>query len=487
MREINRVIPLVREHMAKAQQAQQRHYNRAAQPREFHLGDRVMVLVPNVACKFLATWQGPYTVLEKIGPVTYRLQQPGKRRAEQLYHINLLKKWVGTRDQLAALATSEPVVVDVNPHLSAAQKTELRHLVCQFSDVFSSVPGQTTILQHDIWTAPGVIVRQRVIKAIEDEVQEIMKLGVIEPSRSPWSSPIIMVLKLDGTLHFCNDFRWLNEVSDFDGYPMPRVDELLDRLGRARYITTLDLTKGYWQVPLTEVAKPKTAFSTPSGNWLPHQAYAAAYIDDVIIHSEAWEYHLDHLRRVLSELRRAGLTTSPHKCHLAFSEAKYLGFQVGQGLIRLQVKKVEAILTAPTPQTKTQVRAFLGLAGYYRCFIPNFSSLDSPLTDLTRKGQPEKTGLSQIQEGEEYPILYISRKLSPAERNYTAVAKEALVVKWAVLELRNYLLGRKFTLQRDLNHQRQALIPHLSRRGTNVNRAFSLEILTMSAFRALDH
>ncbi|KAL0148421.1 hypothetical protein M9458_056231 [Cirrhinus mrigala] len=468
----------------------------------------------------LASWKGPYTITEKVGPVTYRLRQPGRRRSEQLYHINLLKKWVGTRDQLAALSLTDPVVVDINPHLSAAQKTELQHLVGQYPDVFSSRPGQTNVIQHDIRTPPGVIVRQRPYRvpearrqAIEEEVQEMLKLGVIEPSRSPWSSPIVMVLKPDGTLCFCNDFRRLNEVSQFDGCPMPRVDELLDRLGRARYISTLDLTKGYWQVPLTPTAKEKTAFTTPSGHWQyrslpfglhgapatfqrmmdillrPHQTYAAAYLDDVVVHSEAWEDHLDRLRRVLSEL-----TANPRKCHLALSEAKYLGFQVGRGLIRPQEKKVEAILTAPKPETKTQVRAFLGLAGYYRCFIPNFSSLATPLTDLTRKGQPEKTRwtaateeafaslkaaltsspvlrapdfscpfllqtdasdtglgavLSQVQEGEEHPIIYISRKLSPAERNYATVEREALAIKWAVLELRYYLLGRKFTLVTD--------------------------------------
>ncbi len=526
MREkIDRVMPLVREHLSKAQQAQQRHYNRPAQPREFQAGDRVMVLVPNAACKFLATWQGPYTVLEKVGPVTYRVRQPGRRRTEQLYHINLLKKWMGTRDQLAALATSEPVVVDVNPGLSATQKGELQHLVGQFSDVFSSLPGQTNVLQHDIRTPPGVVVRQRPYRvpearrqAIEEEVQQMLKLGVVEPSRSPWSSPIVMVPKPDGTLRFCNDFRRLNEVSEFDGYPMPRVDELLDRLGRARYISTLDLTKGYWQVPLSETAKPKTAFSTSSGHWQyrtlpfglhgapatfqqlmdillrPHQVYAAAYLDDVVIHSETWEDHLDRLRRVLTELRRAGLTANPRKCHLALFEAKYLGFRVGRGLIRPQEKKVEAVRSAPRPESKTQVRAFLGLAGYYRCFIPNFSSLAAPLTDLTRKGQPEKVQwtpaaekafqwvkealtsepvlrapdfgcpfllqtdasdsglgavLSQLQEGEEHPVLYISRKLTPAEKKYATVEKEALAVKWAVLELRYYLLGRKFTLVTD--------------------------------------
>ncbi|KAL0148983.1 hypothetical protein M9458_055787 [Cirrhinus mrigala] len=510
MRErIDQIMPLVREHLSKAQQAQQRHYNRAAQPREFHPGDRVMVLVPTSNCKFLASWQGPYTVIEKMGPVTYRLRQPGRRQAEQVYLINLLKKWHGTRGQLAALSLTDPVVVDVNPQLSAAQKTELQHLVGQFQDVFSSRPGQTNVIQHDIRTPPGVIIRQRPYRvlesrrqAIEEEIQEMLKLGVIEPSRSPWSSPIVMVPKPDGTLRFCNDFRRLNEVSQFDSYPMPRVDKLLDRLGRARILASSAHTccQGKDRIfhPQRSLAIPDSSLRAPRG---PRDvsAYdghppAAAYLDDVVVHSEAWEDHLDRLRRVLSELRRAGLTANPRKCHLAMSEAKYLGFQVGRGLIRPQEKKVDAILTAPKPETKSQVRAFLGLAGYYRCFIPNFSSLAAPLTDLTRKGQPEKIRwtpaaeealarirtaltsapalrapdfscpfllqtdtsdsglgavLSQVQEGEKHPILYISRKLSPAEKNYATVEREALAIRWAVLELRYYLLGRKFTLVTD--------------------------------------
>ncbi|KAL0163484.1 hypothetical protein M9458_042880 [Cirrhinus mrigala] len=460
---IERVMPLVKEHLTKAQQAQQRHYNRPAQPREFHPGDRVMVL-------FLATWQGPYTVTEKVGPVT--------RRTEQLYHINLLKRWVGTREQLAALAQAEPAVVDMNPHLFS---TWLASSLMSFLIFPGRPPSFTMRYGHH----QGVPEARR--QAIEEEVQQMLKLGVIEP-------PIVMVPKPDGTPRFCNDFRKLNEVSEFDAYPMPRVDELLDRLGRARFITTLDLTKGYWQVPLAKDAKPKTAFSTPSGHWQykflpfglhgapatfqrlmdivlrPHQSYAAAYIDDVVIHSEHWDEHLSHLRRVLTELRRSGLTANPRKCHLALSEAKYLGYQVGRDLIKPQPKKVEAVQAAPRPSTKTQVRAFLGLAGYYRSFIPNFSSIASPLTDLTRKGQPEKiepsnsrpflvqtdasdTGLgavlSQVTDGEEHPVIYNSRKLTKPERNYAAVEKEALAVKWAVLELRYYLLGRRFTLVTD--------------------------------------
>lgn len=226
----------------------------------------------------------------------------------------------------------------------------------------------------------------------------------------------------------------------------------------------------------------------------PHRAYAAAYIDDVVIHSERWEDHLDRLKKVLRELRRAGLTANPKKCHLGLSEAQYLGYRIGRGLIKPQEQKIEAVRRYEPPTTKTQVRAFLGLAGYYRCFIPNFSSIACPLTDLTKKGQPEKVHwtkeverafqelkaaltaspvlhapdyncpfilqtdasdigvgavLSQVQEGEEHPIVYISRKLSPAESRYATVEKEALAIKWAVLELRYYLTGRSFTLVTD--------------------------------------
>ncbi len=203
MRErIDRLVPLVREHLTKAQQGQQRHYNRAAQPREFQPGDQVMVLVPNFAFMFLASWQGSYTVTEKIGPVTYQVRQPGRRRADQLYHINLLKKWMGTRDQLAALTTMEAVVVDFNLQLSAVEKAELEHLVGQFSDVFSLNPWRTQVLHHEIHTPPGTMVRQRPYRvpearrrATEEEIQQML-------------------------------------------------DELLDRLGTARYISTLDFTKG---------------------------------------------------------------------------------------------------------------------------------------------------------------------------------------------------------------------------------------------------
>ncbi|XP_066518865.1 uncharacterized protein [Hoplias malabaricus] len=525
---VDAVAPIVQEHMEEAQRAQQCIYNRPAQPREFQVGDRVLVLVPTTTCKFLATWQGPYTIHERVGPVNYRLNQPGRRKTQQVYHVNLLKKWVEPIPQVSGFASTESSAraeIQWGDDLSPAQRQELVELVERFRDVFSVTPGRTQVVQHDIRTPVGVTVRQRPYRvpearrtAIEEEVERMLSAGIIEPSNSPWSSPIVLVPKPDGSWRFCNDFRKLNEVSQFDSYPLPRVDDLIDRLGKARFISTLDLTKGYWQVALTPEARPKTAFSTPAGHWqyrvLPfglHGApatfqrlmdvvlrpllpFAAAYLDDVIIHSETWSEHVDHLRRVLSRLREAGLTANPRKCHLGLTEAHYLGYRIGRGLLRPQVRKVEAILNCPKPRSKKQVRAFLGLAGYYRRFISNFSSIASPLSDLTRKGQPETVkwtpeaeaafeqlkacltsepvlrspdfnrpfrvqtdaserglGAVLVQDfnGEEHPVLYISRKLTPPEQRYAALEREALAIKWAIEELRFYLTGRPFILVTD--------------------------------------
>ncbi len=211
------------------------------------------------------------------------------------------------------------------------------------------------------------------------------KLGVIEPSSSEWSSPIVLVPKKDGTLRFCLDFRKLNSVSKFDPYPMPRVDELVERLGRANYLSTLDLCKGYWQVPLNPACKEFTAFRTPYGHFqfrvLPfglHGAaatfqrmmdqvlrgtedYAAAYLDDIIIFSQSWEEHLEHLKEVLTRIKAAGLTIRPDKCALAKPETQYLGFVLGHGVIRPQVGKLEAIKAAGRPETKNRLELFLDL------------------------------------------------------------------------------------------------------------------------------
>uniref|UniRef100_A0A803JM67 Gypsy retrotransposon integrase-like protein 1 n=1 Tax=Xenopus tropicalis TaxID=8364 RepID=A0A803JM67_XENTR len=527
---ITAVMPIVREHMVQAQEAQQRVYNRGARVRNFSPGDRVLVLIPTVESKFLAKWQGPFEILEKIGEVNYKVRQPGKRKPEQVYHVNLIKPWkermsLFTKPTISLRA--EPLVpeVKVADSLSDTQRKEVQTFVIKNRDVFSEKPGRTSLVKHDIITEPGVRVNVKPYRvpearreAISQEVKKMLELGVIEESHSDWSSPIVLIPKPDGSWRFCNDFRKLNTVSKFDAYPMPRVDELIERLGTARYLTTLDLTKGYWQIPLTDRAKEKTAFSTPEGLFQylvlpfglhgapatfqrtmdqilrPHRQYAAAYLDDVVIHSSDWQSHLPRVQAVLDSIRMAGLTANPKKCSIGLEEAKYLGYNIGRGLVKPQLNKVQAIQDWPRPVTKKQVRAFLGITGYYRRFIANFATIAVPLTDLTKGTKsimikwnseaeqafqtlkkalcsqpvlitPDFTKkfivqtdasdvgvgavLSQIREGAEHPIVFLSKKLNIHERNYATVEKECLAVKWALEELRYYLLGRQFTLVTD--------------------------------------
>ena len=220
------VWPIVREHLRQGQQAQARVYNRGTQLRTFQSGDLVLDLVldlvPTAECKFLAKWQGPYEVVERVGELNYRVRQPGRRKPTQIYHINILKQWRRGGEPpdpvpLALAARHEIPEVPVGEDLSPAQKHDLDDLVMQLWDVFSVLPGRTMIAHHDIRTAPGVKVRVHPYripearrKAIQAEVRRMLQLRVIEESHSAWSSPVVLVPKPYGSYRFCNDFRRLN-------------------------------------------------------------------------------------------------------------------------------------------------------------------------------------------------------------------------------------------------------------------------------------
>ncbi|CAM4664391.1 unnamed protein product [Lepidochelys olivacea] len=178
-------------------------------------------------------------------------------------------------------------------------------------------------------------------------------LGVIQPSASPWASPVVLVPKKDGSVRFCVDYRKLSAISVSDAYPMPRPDELLDKLGGAQYLTTMDLTKGYWQVPLNADAWLKSAFITPLGLYefliLPFglkgapatfqclvdqllrgmESFAVAYIDDICVFSQTWEDHVSQVRQVLDRLQGAGLTVKAEKCKVGMAEVSYLAIGWG--------------------------------------------------------------------------------------------------------------------------------------------------------------
>ena len=239
------------------------------------------------------------------------------------------------------------------------------------------------------------------------ELAEMEKEGVIEPSMSEWAYQVVLVKKKDGSLRMCVDYRRLNSVSRADAYPMPHIDELIDRLGKAQYISTMDLSRGYWQVPVETASRDKTAFVTPQGLFqfrvMPFglhgapatfqrlmdrvinglAAFAAAYLDDLVIYSSTWEEHLTQLRVVLDRLRSAGLTAKPSKCQFGMSRCTYLGHVVGGGHVCPDPSKIQSVESFATPTNKKQVRRFLGLTGYYRKFIPDYAKIAAPLTDLS--------------------------------------------------------------------------------------------------------
>ncbi|XP_053095977.1 uncharacterized protein LOC113535654 isoform X1 [Pangasianodon hypophthalmus] len=208
-------------------------------------------------------WQGPYTVLEWVSPVNYRPQQTGKCTDTQVYQINLLKKWTDPDPNVSTLALlstdlSKRALVHQGEELTPAQSQELREMADQFADGFSSVPGRTHLVQHDIKTPLGVVVRQQPYcvpaahcQAIEEEVHQMLQDRIIKES-----SPIVLVPKPDGSIWLCNDFWRLNWVSDFNAYPLPGPGGVtVER----RFISTLDLTKGYWQVALNHYLRQPLA------------------------------------------------------------------------------------------------------------------------------------------------------------------------------------------------------------------------------------
>jgi len=228
-----------------------------------------------------------------------------------------------------------------NGQLTSTQTEDLTALLDEFGDVFSDVPGRTTLGVHHIELkldtkpirCPPYRLNQEKAKVLKDELDKLLDQGITEERTSPWASPIVMVPKADGTLRLCTDFRKVNRPNCTvpDSSPLPRIEDLIDRVEKAKLVTKLDITRGYWQVPLDDRSVPISSFVTPFGHfqwrYMPFglrnapamfsrlvsklliglDTFCAAYLDDIIIFSDTWEEQLSHLRTVLSSIRAANL------------------------------------------------------------------------------------------------------------------------------------------------------------------------------------
>ena len=260
MREkMEQMTELVRANMEKSQTRQKTWYDQKARQRILVPGQDVLLLLPTSESKLLAKWQGPYKVIRKMGPATYEIEMPERRRPRQTFHVNLLKEWHTSAPALRVQSVVEEddrpeqffptrqsaTTLDVS-HLSPQQQAELDRIIP--ADLFQERPGFTTLVEHSVTLNDSTPVRQRMYRvperllpSLKAEVEDMLALGVIERSASEWSNPVVLVPKKDGTLRFCADFRRVNAQSKFDAYPMPRLEDLIERLGKATYITTLDL------------------------------------------------------------------------------------------------------------------------------------------------------------------------------------------------------------------------------------------------------
>ena len=307
--------------------------------------------------------------------------------------------------------------------ISDSEKEQFYSLLLSCSDVFPDDDddlGHTHFLQHSINTGSAPPIRQpprRVPKHKQQEarqlIQSMLDRNIIAKSHSPWSSPIILVQKKDGSLRFCVDYRKVNEVTRKDAYPLPRIDETLDTLAGSLWFTTLDLLSGYWQVEVEEKDRDKTAFCTREGlfhfNVMPFGLCNApatfqrlmdmllagllwesclVYIDDVIIMGKDVQSHLNNMAAVFSRLRDAGLKVKPSKCEFFKKEVKFLGHIVSNHGISTDPLKTDKIAQWPTPINQQQLQQFLGLASYYRRFVRGFAAICRPLYQLTEKNAP---------------------------------------------------------------------------------------------------
>ncbi|KAJ8014587.1 hypothetical protein DPEC_G00017180 [Dallia pectoralis] len=338
----------------------------------------------------------------------------------------------GTTTDQAVEETVRLVMEQNQEGLTETQQRQLWDVIYEHRAAFATGPtdmGRTHILQHEIDTGISHLIRQRprrlplMKQAAADQcLEEMHAAGVVEPSESPWMSPVVLVKKKDGTWRYCVDFRQLNDITVKDSYPLPRVDESLDRIKGSVWFSSLDLRSGYWQVPLSTEARPKTAFSTGSGLWqftaMPFGLCNApatferlmervladvpgnnlqVYLDDVLVHGVNFEAALTALQTVLSKIQQAGLKLNPGKCKLMRKELVFLGHKVSGEGVGTEEGKVTAVRDWPTPKNLTELRSFLGLASYYRRFIAGFSTKAAPLNRLTNKNTRFAWGTEQQQ------------------------------------------------------------------------------------------
>ncbi|MFS7888928.1 putative nucleotidyltransferase, Ribonuclease H [Helianthus anomalus] len=414
-----------------------------------------------------------------------------------------------------------PSFPSLSDALSSSQQAALISIFKRFTSVFqlpSALPPPR-LQDHCIplTTSNPVCVRPyrypHIQKTeIERQVKELLMAGMIRPSHSAYSSPVILVRKKDNSWRMCVDYRALNAVTIPDKFPIPVVEELLDELHGARYFSKLDLKSGYNQIRMHPNSIEKTAFRTHEGHYeylvMPFGLMNAPatfqaimndifrpllrrkvviFFDDILVYSPSWESHLDDLQLVFKILLQHHFMVNSSKCSIGQTSVDYLGHIIDGKGVSMDPKKIEAVLNWPVPTTLKGLRGFLGLTGYYRKFIKNYGSIARPLTNLTKKDAfgwqseaqqafeqlkqtmttapvlalPDFTspfvvecdasgrGIGAVLMQHNKPIAYFSKALGDRNLAKSAYEREMMALVLAVQHWRTYLLGSRFIVFTD--------------------------------------
>lgn len=313
-------------------------------------------------------------------------------------------------------------IIDSLPNcLSESQLQTATDLIRSFEDVFSQNEydiGKTHLVEHTIDTGTHRPIRQTLrrhplahLETIDEQVEEMLAHGIVEPAASPWASNIVLAKKKDGSMRVCVDYRNINQITYQDTYPLPHIDTCLNALQGASWYSTLDLRSGYHNIPIRESDKDKTAFITRRGsfryNVMPFGLTCApsvfqrlmdlvlcgltyeacmVYLDDIIVISNDFDTHIDRLKQVLGRIRQAGLKLKASKCCLFQEKVSFLGHVVSANGLEVQADKVESVKSWPVPSNLHDARSFVSFCSYYRRFIPGFANIAAPLYHLTKKG-----------------------------------------------------------------------------------------------------
>ncbi|GLU19566.1 hypothetical protein SLE2022_358110 [Rubroshorea leprosula] len=407
-------------------------------------------------------------------------------------------------------------LVSVTDASSVTSRLEDIPVVREFPDVFSEdlpglppdrevefaidlVPGTGPVSKAPYRMAPAEL------KELKVQLEELLEKGFIRPSVSPWGAPVLFVKKKDGSMRLCIDYRELNKVTVKNRYPLPRIDDLFDQLKGAQVFSKIDLRSGYHQVKIKPDDVPKTAFRTRYGHYefivMPFgltnaparfmdlmnrvfskylDQFVVVFIDDILVYSSSHALHEKHLRTVLETLRSERLFAKFKKCEFWLDSVAFLGHVVTKDGISVDPQKIEAVVDWKRPNSVAEIRSFLGLAGYYRRFVGDFSRIALPMTRLIRKDTkfewtPEceksfltlkeklvtapvlalpingerftiysdasKKGLGCVLMQKDRVIAYASRQLKPYEENYPTHDLELAAVVFALKIWRHYLYG----------------------------------------------